>query len=62
MVTTAFRISGAPGAGDYQFSVSEFQAIGAPVPEPATYAMLGAGLGLLGLAARRSARRRQADA
>jgi hypothetical protein len=56
VVTTAFRISGAPGAGDYQFSVSEFQAIGTPVPEPATYAMLGAGLGLLGLAARRKSR------
>jgi hypothetical protein len=59
VVTTAFRISGAPGAGDAQFSVSEFQAIGTPVPEPATYAMLGAGLGLLGLAARRKSRQDQ---
>ncbi|RZT06136.1 PEP-CTERM protein-sorting domain-containing protein [Duganella sp. CF402] len=53
VVTTAFRISGAPGAGDFQFSVSEFQANGSVVPEPATYAMLVAGLGLLGVAARR---------
>lgn len=55
IVTTAFRISGAPGAGDDHFSVSEFQAFGTvvAVPEPATYAMLGLGLGLLGLVARR---------
>ena len=61
MVTTAFRISGAPGAGDSQFSVSEFQAMGTvvAVPEPSTYAMLGAGLGLLGLVARRKSRREQ---
>lgn len=59
VVTTAFRISGAPGAGDFQFSVSEFQAMGTvvAVPEPATYAMLGFGLGLLGLAARRQSRK-----
>lgn len=58
VVTTAFRISGAPGAGDSQFSVSEFQAMGTvvAVPEPSTYAMLGAGLGLLGVAARRKSR------
>ncbi|WP_229258748.1 PEP-CTERM sorting domain-containing protein [Duganella flavida] len=58
IVTTAFRISGASGAGDFQFSVSEFQAIGTvvAVPEPATYAMLGMGLGLLGVIARRKSR------
>ncbi|WP_170304344.1 PEP-CTERM sorting domain-containing protein [Duganella radicis] len=59
VLTTAFRISGAAGAGDAQFSVSEFQAIGnvVAVPEPATYGMLGAGLGLLALVARRQSRK-----
>jgi len=38
------------------FNVDEQQAaiqLAAPVPEPSTYAMLGAGLGLMGLFARR---------
>jgi len=48
-----FRISGVNG--DNLYAVSEFQANGnaAPVPEPESWIMLGAGLGLLGLMARR---------
>lgn len=46
-----FMINGQKG--DNLYAVSEFQAIGAPVPEPQTYAMLGLGLAALGLAARR---------
>lgn len=59
VLTTAFRISGTGDAGDLRFSVSEFQAIGqvVAVPEPATYGMLGAGLALLGVVARRQSRR-----
>jgi hypothetical protein len=51
VVASAFRIASV--AGDSYYSVSEFQAIGAPVPEPETYAMMLAGLGLLGFMARR---------
>ncbi|OEZ56537.1 PEP-CTERM sorting domain-containing protein [Duganella sp. HH105] len=58
VVATAFMISGAAGAGDNHFAVSEFQAMGNVVPEPASYAMMGAGLALVGLAARRRQRRR----
>jgi hypothetical protein len=47
----AFSITNANGDGFA--SVSEFQAIGAPVPEPQTYALLLAGLGTLGFLARR---------
>lgn len=57
VVATAFMITGAAGAGDNHFAVSEFQAMGNVVPEPATYAMMGAGLALVGLAARRRQRR-----
>lgn len=57
VVATAFMISGAAGAGDNHFAVSEFQAMGNVVPEPASYAMLGAGLAMLGLVARRKQRR-----
>lgn len=39
--------------GDGLYSVTELQAFGAPVPEPETYAMLLAGLGLLGVFTRR---------
>lgn len=51
--TDAFRIRSVGGDGYY--SVSEFQAMGsvAAVPEPETYGMMLAGLGLLGCIARR---------
>ena len=50
---TAFRIADGPG-GDCCDSVSEFQAFGvAAIPEPETYAMMLAGLGVLGAVARR---------
>ena len=50
---TGFRIADGPD-GDCCDSVSEFQAFGvAVVPEPETYAMMLAGLGLVGAIARR---------
>lgn len=51
----AFMITGVNG--DNLYAVSEFQANGsaAPVPEPASWAMLAAGLGLLGWMKRRRA-------
>ena len=53
VTTSAFRIRS--NAGDGYYSISEFQAVGtiAAVPEPETYAMLLAGLGLMGTVARR---------
>ena len=57
ILATAFRITGTNGDGMY--AVSEFQATGtvSTVPEPETYALLSAGLGLLGYMARRKSRR-----
>lgn len=51
IIATSFLIGN--GNGDGYYSVSEFQAIGAAVPEPETYAMFLAGLGLMGLVSRR---------
>ncbi|MDP1658155.1 MAG: PEP-CTERM sorting domain-containing protein [Methylotenera sp.] len=51
IVATSFLIGN--GVGDGFYSVSEFQAIGAPVPEPETYALLLGGLGLIGFMTRR---------
>lgn len=55
VIATAFQITGVPGSGDYHFAVDEFQAYGnaVAVPEPATSALLLAGLGAIGFAARR---------
>lgn len=54
VTATAFRISGV--SGDFYNSVSEFQADGrvAAIPEPATYALMLAGLAAVGLVGRRS--------
>ncbi|WP_235835188.1 PEP-CTERM sorting domain-containing protein [Piscinibacter terrae] len=51
VTATAFTISAVGGDGFY--SVSEFAAIGTPVPEPETYALMLAGLGVVGFMARR---------
>ena len=51
IVTDALRFTAT--AGDGYYSVSEIQAFGQPVPEPETYALMLAGLGLVGFAARR---------
>ena len=51
IVATSFLIGN--GNGDGYYSVSEFQAFGAPVPEPETYAMMLIGLGLVGFITRR---------
>jgi len=40
-------------SGDNLYAVSEIQAFGVPVPEPETYALMLAGLGILGLVSRR---------
>lgn len=53
-VTDALRIVAIGGDGLY--SVSEVQAFGVPVPEPGTWAMLVAGLGVIGFLARRRVR------
>jgi hypothetical protein len=44
--------------GDLLYSASEIQAFGVPIPEPGTYLMMLAGLGLLGVVARRRLKRR----
>ncbi len=51
IVTDSLRFTATGGDGWY--SVSEIQAFGQPVPEPETYALMLAGLGLVGFAARR---------
>lgn len=51
IVTNMLRFTATGGDGWY--SVSEIQAFGQPVPEPETYALMLAGLGLVGFAARR---------
>jgi hypothetical protein len=51
VIADGFRITAA--AGDGHYAVAEFAAIGSPVPEPSSYAMLAAGLGLLAWTARR---------
>jgi hypothetical protein len=53
VATNGLRIYSTGGDGLY--SVSEFQAFAAPVPEPETYALLLAGLGLVAAVARRRA-------
>lgn len=51
IVTDSLRFTAT--GGDNLYSVSEIQAFGQPVPEPETYALMLAGLGLVGFAARR---------
>ena len=59
IITDALRFEGAlNNTADSLFSVSEIQAYGEPVPEPATIALLG--LGIAGLAGYRKKFRKQA--
>ena len=51
IVAKAFSVTGVVQS-DYHFAISEFQAAGV-VPEPETYALLLAGLGVMGAVARR---------
>jgi hypothetical protein len=51
VTATAFAITAVGGDGYY--SVSEFQAMGQPVPEPETLALMLAGLGAVGAVVRR---------
>lgn len=51
VTATAFAIKAVGGDGYY--SVSEFQAIGAPVPEPESIALMLAGMAVVGFVARR---------
>ena len=51
ITTNAFQITG--NSGDGYYSVGQFEAIGAPVPEPAESALMLSGIGLLGFIATR---------
>lgn len=57
IITDALRFEGASDTMDSLFSVSEIQAYGQPIPEPATIALLG--LGIAGLAGYRRKFRKQ---
>ena len=58
-VLTGWSNGGAPeslGNGNYQITVIGTGSVAAPVPEPEIYAMMAAGLGLMGFVARRRQR------